>query len=83
MDIFKLRRIVCVAPLIFIKLSVKNKLKKHCYREKKWEKIFTDIILKFTGIVSRPINFNKIIRDKNLDKKNHGYYTNKKFTNIF
>ena len=83
MDIFKLTRTVCVAPLIFIKLSVKIKLKKHCYREKKIRKNIHGYYLKIYWNSISPINFIKIIRDKNLDKKSHGYYTNKKFTNIF
>ena len=57
----KLTRIVCVSPLILIKFFVK----KRRFPWKKFQKRFTNIIWKLTWTVTRPINFEKTIRDKN------------------
>ena len=55
---------MCVAPLILIKLFAEKLIS-----VKKIRKKIHDIIWKLTEIVSRPINFLKIIRDKNKEKK--------------
>ena len=51
--------------------KILKKKKIHGHREKIFEKKkkFTDIFRKLSRIVFRPINFNKIIREKKFEKK--------------
>ena len=66
--IFQKLIIILLHPFILKKISVKKMKKKSPLP---WKKIikktkFTDIFWKLTRIVFRPINFNKIIREKKL-----------------